>query len=273
MDPEAERYLDALVTTAQETLDRNLVGAYGAGSIALDAYQPGRSDLDVALVCEEPLGLAQKQELVGRLRHEALPCPARGLELVVYRRPVAQSGTPEAGFEVELNTGAGMAFRATYAAHDRPAADGHFWYALDRSILHQSGRVLLGPPAAEMFGDLSPGALRTLLVEALSWWLARPWPPGDEPAPGSEDAVLGACRTLTRVRDGVWLSKEAAGRRLLELGIANELVERCLQARRGGVPPTGVEARAFQQWVLDGIRATPPRGPSASGDLVPGPAV
>jgi hypothetical protein len=254
MDAEVEGYLLTLVETARRTLGRNLIAAYGAGSVALDDYRPGRSDLDVALVCEDRLALEQKQALVARLRHEALPCPARGLELVVYRRTVAQSGTREPGFEVELNSGAQMEFRATYAVEDRPAADGRFWYALDRSILHQSGYVLFGPPAAEMFADLSPDDLRPLLGEALSWWLARPTPPDDRPAAGAEDAVLSACRSLVTFRDGVWLSKDAAGHRLVELGIAAELIGRCLQARRGGAPPNVVEARAFQQQVLDEIR-------------------
>ena len=273
MDSEAEHYLGELVEVARRILGTNLIAAYGAGSIALDAYEPGRSDIDVALVCEDALDLEQKQTLVSWLRHEALPCPARGLELVLYRRAVAQSGTPEPGFEVELNTGARMDFRATYASDDRPAADGRFWYALDRSILHQCGYVLFGPPASEMFAEPSPAGLRALLVEALSWWLARPTPARDEPAPGTEDAVLGACRSLVRVRDGLWLSKDAAGRRLLADGIAPALIERCLQARRGGTPPSGAEARAFQQQVLEVIRAWSPRGPSTPGDLVPGPSV
>ena len=188
---------------------------------------------------------------MARLRHEALACPARGLELVVYRREVAASGTPEPGFEVELNTGPRMPFRATYDPRDRPAADGHFWYGLDRSILHQSGHALLGPPAAEVFADLSPGDLRRLLVDALRWWLARPTPAGDRPAPGADDAVLGACRALVRVRHGSWLAKVAAGRRLVATGHPDAaLIARSIAARHGGPPPTGPEARAFQQRVL-----------------------
>ncbi len=253
MDAEVERYLADLVEAAQAILGGNLVGAYGAGSIGLGAYVPGRSDVDVALVCEDGVDLPLKQALVARLRHEALPCPARGLELVLYRRSVAQAGTLEPGFEVELNTGAGIAFRATYAGDDRPAADGRFWYGLDRSILHQSGYVIVGPPASGIFADLSPTDIRALIVDALRWWIARPTPLGDDPAPGAEDAVLGACRSLTRVRHGVWLSKDAAGRRLRDAGIAADLIDRCLRARLGGPPPSGVEARAFQQQVLDEI--------------------
>ena len=103
MDAEVERYLAELVEAARETLGDNLMGAYAAGSIAMGAYQPGRSDVDVALVCEDAVDLSDKQALVARLRHEALPCPARGLELVLYRRSVVQAGTPEPG------TGARMA--------------------------------------------------------------------------------------------------------------------------------------------------------------------
>ena len=244
-------YLTDLVRTARHVLGEDLAGAYAAGSLGLGAYQPGRSDVDIALLCAEALVPERKHSLVARLRHEALPCPARGLELVVYRREVAGSGTPEPGFEVELNTGPRMPFRATYDPRDRPAADGHFWYGLDRSILHQSGHALLGPPAADVFADLSDVDLRRLLVDALGWWLARPTPAGDQPAPGAEDAVLGACRALVRVRHGRWLAKTAAGERLAAAGHPDAaLVTRSIAARHGGPPPTGPEARAFQQRVL-----------------------
>lgn len=255
------RYLADLVGVARDVLGDDLVGAYAAGSVGLGAYQPGRSDVDVALVCAEPLGPDRKRRLVAGLRHEALPCPARGLELVVYTAAAARSGPPEPGFEVELNTGARMDFRVTWHPDERPAADGRFWYGLDRSILHGCGHALLGPPAAEAFGDLSPADLRRLLVDALRWWLALPTPPGDGPAPGAEDAVLGACRSLAKVRHGRWLSKTEAGRRLIADGWAARstgdgdgdpagLIERSIAARAGGPPPSGPEARAFQRRVL-----------------------
>ncbi|MBM7085552.1 nucleotidyltransferase domain-containing protein [Micromonospora sp. WMMD734] len=255
MDPAVRRYLADLLGVARDLLGSELVGGYAAGSVALHAYQPGRSDVDVALVCRDALPRPTRQELVTRLRHEALPCPARGLELVVYTRSVAGSGTCEPGFEVELNTGAAMPTRVTLDPAERPAADGRFWYALDRSILHQRGHPLTGPPAAAVFADPSPDDLRTLMVAALRWWLARPAPPGDAPAPGAEDAVLNACRALVRLRDGDWLSKTAAGHRVITLGRDPGLVRRCVDARTGGPPPSAAAARAFQQRVLDEITA------------------
>ncbi|PZG00053.1 nucleotidyltransferase domain-containing protein [Micromonospora endophytica] len=258
------RYLTDLVAVAGCVLGDQLCGAYAAGSVGLGAYQPGRSDVDVALVCADELDRAVARELVARLRHEALPCPARGLELVVYRREVAAAGSPDPGFEVELNSGAGMDFRATYDPAQRPPADGLFWYGLDRSILHQSGQALLGPPAAEVFADLAPDDLHRLVVTALRWWLDRPAPTGDVPAPGAEDAVLGACRSWARLRHGVWLPKVAAGRRLLADGspladaATTDLVELSIAARTGGIPPTGPQARAFQRRILADLTATAP---------------
>ena len=101
----------------------------------------------------------------------------------------------------------------------------------------RAGTSFFGPPAPEMFAELSSTDIRALLVDALQWWLARPAPSGYEPAPGADDAVLGACRSLVRFRHDVWLSKDAAGRRLRDTGTASELIDRCLRARLGGPPP------------------------------------
>lgn len=53
-DIDVEPYLDAVVKTAREVLGMEFVGAYAAGSLALDAFQPDRSDIDIALLCRAP---------------------------------------------------------------------------------------------------------------------------------------------------------------------------------------------------------------------------
>ncbi|TNM60187.1 nucleotidyltransferase domain-containing protein [Streptomyces sp. NP160] len=255
MTPEVQRYLSDLVEAARSVLAGDLVGVYAAGSLALDAFHAGRSDIDVAVVCAGPLTDDTRRALVARWRHSALPCPARGLELVVYTDAVARSGTAEPGFELELNDGPAMDFRQTLHPRDRRPADGTFWYGLDRSILHQSGRVLAGPPAAEVFTDLSETDLRGLLVDSLQWWMALPAPAGGGPAAGADDAVLGACRALVRVREGVWRSKVDAGRRLVATGSPSaEVIEQSVAARTAGAPPpSGAAAKAFQRSVLEEV--------------------
>jgi hypothetical protein len=71
-DTEVESYLEAVLEAARELLGTEFVGAYAAGSLALDAFQPGRSDVDTALLCRDQPSDAAKRELIARLRHKAL---------------------------------------------------------------------------------------------------------------------------------------------------------------------------------------------------------
>jgi hypothetical protein len=195
---EAERaYLDELVRRLQELLGPELVGVYAGGSWALDGYEPGRSDLDVAVVIRKPLTDEVADRIVAELRHEAFPCPARGLELVVYTKKVAGTPTVAPGFELNLNTGSGLTFRA-----DREPQPGErHWFAIDRSVLSKHGIGLFGPPAADAFAPIAPDDLRPVLADVLRWY--------EREAPESDDAVLNAGRSCRFARDGIWLPKPA----------------------------------------------------------------
>jgi hypothetical protein len=213
-------YLSELSGRAAAVLGDALVGVYAGGSWALGDYLPGRSDLDVAIVCADALDDATIDELAARLRHESLPCPARGLELVVYTRAVAGAGEAEAGFELNLNTGERMDYREE---RHGGTAEAH-WYAIDRAILAQDGVALSGPPAGEIFRGPPRPVVLGLLGQSLRWHA------GGEAA---SDVVLNAARSIVYAREGRWVSKPAAARRLIETGQEPELMETALTAREG----------------------------------------
>ena len=195
---DAERaYLAELVRRLQNLLGPDLVGVYAGGSWALGAYEQGRSDLDVAAVVGEPLTGETADMLAKSLSHEVFPCPARGLELVVYTAASAATPATEPGFELNLNTGSGLAFRA-----DREPQPGErHWFAIDRSVLAGHGIALFGPPAGEIFAAITTEELTPVLVDVLRWY--------ERNAPESEAAVLNAGRALRFVHEGVWLPKAA----------------------------------------------------------------
>ena len=195
---EAERaYLAELVEKLQGILGASLVGVYAGGSWALGGYEPPDSDLDVAVVIREPLSDEGADRLVAAFRHEAFPCPARGLELVVYTREAAASATTDPGFELNLNTGG----RLTSRADREPQPGERHWFAVDRSVLAAHGIALLGPSAAEVFAPIAADDLRPVLADVLRWY--------EREAPESDDAILNAGRSLRFVREGVWLPKPA----------------------------------------------------------------
>ena len=195
---EAERaYLAELAEKLQGILGASLVGVYAGGSWALGGYEPPDSDLDVAVVIPEPLSDEAADGLVAALRHEAFPCPARGLELVVYTWESAASATTNPGFELNLNTGA----RLTSRADREPQPGERHWFAVDRSVLAAHGIALLGPPAAQVFAPIAVDDLRPVLADVLLWY--------EREAPESDDAILNAGRALRFAREGVWLPKPA----------------------------------------------------------------
>jgi predicted nucleotidyltransferase len=189
-------YLTEGARRLHRVLGDGLVGVYAGGSYALGGYVPGRSDLDVAAVVREPLGGKAVGEVVATVRHEALPCPARKLELVVYTEDAALNQSAEADFELNLNTGANEPFRLD----TEPQPGESHWFAIDRSVLAANGVALYGPPAGEVFRAPRREDLIPLLAEVLRWYRDHD--------PDSEDAVLNAGRALHFAREGVWIPKK-----------------------------------------------------------------
>jgi hypothetical protein len=222
---ELDDYLAELTRRLGALLGGELVGVYAGGSYGLGAYEPGRSDIDVTVVVAGALSHAAKQAIVERLRHEALPCPARGLELVVYPLATARGGGGEPGFELNLNTGAAMGFRVDEAPGDIEG----FWFAIDRSILRAHGVALSGPPAADLFAPIPRATLLQLLQESIRWHRESDVPLGS-------DTVLNTCRALRFASEGTWSSKREAGawatqEPIVAAALAGEPLERAAVAR------------------------------------------
>jgi len=158
------------------------------------------------------------------------------------RRPSA-----DAAFELNLNTGRDMAFRADF----EPVPGELHWFAIDRGVLHAHGIALAGPPAAEVFADPGRALLVPLLAETLRWCLAD--------GAGAE-AVLAACRALRYAEEGVWSSKAAAARWAEARVDDPDLVEQARRARAGGGTVDPGRAASFVDAALVRLdAAAPPR--------------
>lgn len=200
LPPRQEQYVQEVANRLRAALGDDLLAVFLVGSAALGDWVPERSDIDVMAVCAGPLSAAQRDRLVESLLHRALPCPARGLELVVYPLSIAGSGSGEPGFELNLNTGAEMAFRVD----EQPGEIEGFWFALDRSILRERGLALAGPPPADLFAPIPRPTVLGLLADSVRWHR-------DSGIPLGSDVVLNTCRALRFAAEGTWSSKREAG--------------------------------------------------------------
>lgn len=242
-----QAYMGVLAAVAARHLGDRLAGVYVGGSWVLGGYIPRRSDLDVALVVNGPLIPSEAESLAARLSHREVPCPARLLELVAYTREQAASPDPDAGFELNLNTGEDVPELVDTVSG---ATAGH-WFAIDRDILARAGSAVTGPPAAELFAGPDPDALPGVLAESVGWhrWYAE----------RLDDAVLNACRALIRVHSGEWHSKDEAGGLAADLGLApSAVVAEALGARSGGPQPSLARVDPFLEAAERKLRALTP---------------
>lgn len=214
LDAAATAYVRTLARRLEELLADELVGVYLVGSAALGGYVPGRSDLDIAVAVAGPLEREVKETLARELAHERIPCPTKGLELVVYP---AGSGA----FELNLNTGPAIPEHVSFDPEEEP----FHWFVLDRAIGGAQAVVVHGPP----WGEALPAPARADVLAALDAVLA--WQERVEPH--AANSVLNACRAWRLAVEGVLSSKDEAAAwarpRLADPAFA----DRALQLRRG----------------------------------------
>ena len=220
---EVRAYDAELVGRLADVVGGDLVGVYVSGSVALGDYVPGRSDLDRLVVVSRPLRPAVKGRVVAAARHEALPCPARGLELVVYTREAAARATGEAELELNLNTGRAMPFHVTFDAAEEPA----HWFVLDRAIVREHGSALVGPPPADVFAPVPRETALHALADSIRWHAGNPVVAG-------ESVVLNALRAWHFAATDGWASKAEAAVWARGRGADPGLVDAALAARMHG---------------------------------------
>ena len=146
-------------------LPAELVGVYFVGSVALGGYVDGESDIDIAAVCAQRLDGATKLSVIDAVESALTSCPARGLELSLYRSDVVGSAPRGADFEVNVNGGPRMDRTVRTSADGQPP----FWYVLDRGIAHRAGVSIVGPPAPDVFADIDRAVLLKAMAESMRW--------------------------------------------------------------------------------------------------------
>jgi len=154
-----------VVDALRSALGEELVGVWFVGSVALGGFVPAESDIDIAAVCVEELPDETRRATVDALVGVLDGCPARGLELSLYRRAIASSASDDAGFEVNVNGGPRMERVTRVTADGQPG----FWYVLDRAIAHRRGVTLDCPPADSVFADAGRPALLAAMYESMRW--------------------------------------------------------------------------------------------------------
>jgi streptomycin 3"-adenylyltransferase len=238
---ELEAYTAAVVDRLTAALRDDLVAVYLHGSVAMDAFVPTRSDVDVLVVTHGPVGANAKSSLAESLSESSLPCPGVGLELSIVTSEAARTPSDAPAFELHLATQEARAVDGVDQAGD-PDLVAHF------AMTRERGVVLFGPPVDQVISPIDRSRLLRVLADDLTWALERKL---------GGYAVLNACRALRFVREGTLCSKPEGGAWALANGVGDRAsIEAALRRQSGSDEVVDLAAATpFVEWARDELLA------------------
>jgi predicted nucleotidyltransferase len=207
--PEVNAILSKLLRDGEAILGNQFIGLYLHGSLAYGDFNVDTSDIDFLVVTEDvlpPETFSALKDMHARLFYSGLAWSQK-LEGAYLPKEALRRHNPD------------------YAPVPWLGEDGHFAleglgsdWVIQRSILHEKGRVVAGPPLAGLIDPVSPGDLRAAVRGSLREWWSPPFPSPERFQSGAYQAyaILTMCRSLYVIENGRVASKPEAARWALQ---------------------------------------------------------
>lgn len=223
-DSTALQMASAVAVRLHEALGSNLAAIYLHGSAVLGGFDPLVSDLDVLVVCDDPLSDAEADAVITAIGR--LDLPAKGLELSVLTRSEARD--PDVGrphFQIHAAVGHDAVGQdAVVRRVDGRAGRGDRDLILHLAVCRVSGHSLAGPAPAAILPLLPEDVVLQAMIDEIEW------------ARGAGDPVylvLTAARVRAFARSGKLVSKVESG----EADASVPVVRAALACQRGAASP------------------------------------
>jgi predicted nucleotidyltransferase len=219
----ALRFAGALARSCADALGEAVAGVMLHGSLTLGDYLPGRSDVDLLVVVDDPLTDARSAALTQAAAAYQARAPGR-VDLRVVTRQVAGAPTPAPPMEayIEITPASGSEL------HVERRHPGERDLVVEFSMCRAHGRSLVGAPPAELIGEVPAEWVVAVGDAQLADWQAI----GDDPA-HAELTVLTTCRIWRFAEEGRHSSKPAAGAWALGRDPRLQVVRDALEQRQG----------------------------------------
>jgi hypothetical protein len=237
LPPDVQRYLDEVVRTLHDHLAEALIGVYLHGSLAMGAFTPGRSDVDVLAICGAPPGPERATALGNALA--GIPRPPSGGHLELKLVTDEEVRSPSAGPSYEL----------AVSTHEEPMVvlgsedPGTEYLEIDFAMTRARGRALMGPGPDQVIGGSVPSLLLRALLKDMEWAReggSAAWEGHESPALSMVTyRVLNAARNWrfaetgelgSKAEGAAWVQREHPEPRL------SALLDTALAFQRGGSP-------------------------------------
>jgi predicted nucleotidyltransferase len=196
-----------IVLRFHSLLEGNLVGIYLHGSLAMNCFNPSRSDVDFLVVVKQKLETEIKREIVYSLLELSKAAPAKGLEMSIVLQKEVENFRFPTPYELHFSNMWKEDYVMDRVDFERENTDpdlaAHFVITKERGI------CLIGQPIEGLFPEVPYRSYVDSImfdVQDITTTIS------DDPVYG----VLNLCRVLAFVRDGRITSKEEGGEWVLK---------------------------------------------------------
>lgn len=196
--------LDKMTKDTALILEDQLVGIYLHGSIAMDCFNPNKSDLDLLFIVKDSISDGQKRRLMEAVVALNAVIPAKGVEMSVVKKRYCTDFVYPTPFELHFSTIHLKWYESNPDAYIEqmngvdPDLAAHFVITKNR------GLVLYGESIDNVFGEIPSesylDSIKRDVANSEQQVLANPL-----------YIILNLCRVLAFVEDNMVLSKQEGG--------------------------------------------------------------
>lgn len=199
-----QNILDEFVTVSEDIIREGLTGIYLHGSMAMNCFNPAKSDIDLIIVIEDDITDVQKMEFLKQVVKLNEKAAAKGLEISVVKREYCKPFVYPTPFEFHFSS---MHLQWFY---DNPENYVENMKGVDNdlaahfTIMNKYGIVLYGEQIENVFGEVP----QKDYIDSI--WLD---------VKGAREAIeeepmymiLNLCRVLAFLKEDMYLSKQQGG--------------------------------------------------------------
>jgi predicted nucleotidyltransferase len=207
---ERQELLDKLVEYSCHIFEKNLVGIYLHGSIAMGCFNPMKSDLDILLVVENAITDLQKKKFMDVIVDLNDNAPVKGIEMSLVRSEHCRNFVYPTPFDLHFSNMHLNWYKSSPNEYIEKMNGTDHDLAAHFVITKNRGIVLYGKSISDVFGEISSEAyldsIKSDIIQSQ-----------DEVIDNPIYIILNLCRVLAHVQDRLVLSKKEGG----EWGIKN----------------------------------------------------
>lgn len=149
-----QNVMDEFTAISKEIIGDNLIGIYLHGSMAMDCFNPEKSDIDLLIVIENDLTDVQKMEFMKQIVKLNKHAPAKGLEISVVKREYCKPFVYPTPFELHFSPRHLQWFRDDPENYVRNMVGVDKDLAAHFTIINRYGIVLYGEEIDNVFGEV-----------------------------------------------------------------------------------------------------------------------